>query len=481
VVFLGLSSKFGGWLGIGGSKDAVTSKAGMAEKPASKQSRNPLARGEPEPVPFPQFRATASDQLGAQAGSALARTRMKLLESFTPSQPVSDRKRFAGRSDVLTSVIRALEEQRLHVVVYGDRGLGKTSLMHVLTQAARDARYLVVYVSCGADSNFDEIFRTVASYIPMLFLSTVGPTSPEVEKGKTLAAVLPSTAISPRISSDILAKVVGTRIVVVLDEFDRCVSEEFRQNVAELIKNLSDRLVRVQIVIAGVAGNLTELLEHIPSIQRNLFAVQVPWMPASEIATLINNGADLCGLSFDEDAGNAVVSAAHGSPYLATLIGHHAGLNALDQHRVRVGIADVLAAISSAALEFLGRMSGQVRSRLKGYARGDMASLLGVVAGASLLSGGTFRKEDLWASAASAEKARRCEAIVAELVSSGILLEIKSEAVSVYEFAEDGVAAYLWLLSVESKLTETQSLASSSSGETALRHPVAVKLDRTIS
>ena len=74
------------------------------------------------------------------------------------------------------------------------------------------------------------------------------------------------TLISPRVASDFLAKVVGTRVVVVLDEFDRSGAKEFRQNVAELIKNLSDRLVRVQVVIAGVAANLTELLEHIPSI-----------------------------------------------------------------------------------------------------------------------------------------------------------------------------------------------------------------------
>ena len=159
---------------------------------------------------------------------------MKLLEYFTPSQPVSDRKRFAGRSDVLSSVIRAIEEQRLHVIVYGERGLGKTSVMHVLTQAAREARYLVVYVSCGADSSFDEVFRTVAAHVPMLFHSTVGPTSPEVEKGKTLAELLTSTPISPRMASDMLAKVVGTRVVVVLDEFDRSHSKEFRQNIAEL-------------------------------------------------------------------------------------------------------------------------------------------------------------------------------------------------------------------------------------------------------
>src|SRR5579863_10424018 len=330
MVSVNLSSTLSRWLGLARGNELASPGKTFADKTPSQQPRNAARGSAGTPIPFPRFRATAGDQLSPQAGSEFARTRMKFLESFTPSQPVSDRQRFAGRLDVMTSVIRAIEEQRLHVVVYGERGLGKTSVMHVLTQAAREARYLVVYVSCGADSNFDEVFRTIAAHIPMLFHSTVGPTSPDVEKGKTLADKLPATAISPRIASDILAKIVGTRVVVVLDEFDRCLSQEFRQNVAELIKNLSDRLVRVQLVIAGVAGNLTELLEHIPSIQRNIFALQIPWMPPAEIGILIRNGGDLCGLTFDDAAEAAVISAAHGSPYLATLIGHHAGLSALD-------------------------------------------------------------------------------------------------------------------------------------------------------
>lgn len=453
---MSLSSTLGRWLGLEGPENAPRPKSTLTDRAPAPAPRNPARTSLTAPVPFPRFRATAGDQLGA-ADSAFARTRMKLLESFTPSQPVSDRKRFAGRLDVLTAVIRAIEEQRLHVVVYGERGLGKTSVMHVLTQAARDARYLVVYVSCGADSNFDEVFRTIAAHIPMLFHSAVGPTSPDVEKGKTLADILPKSTISPRIASDILAKIVGTRVVVVLDEFDRSSSEEFRQNVAELIKNLSDRLVRVQIVIAGVAGNLTELLEHIPSIQRNIFALQVPWMPPGEIRQLVRTGGELCGLNFEEEAEDAVVSAAHGSPYLATLLGHHAALTALDDQRTRVGRSDVLTAIGAAILEFQGRMSGRARVLLRKYAGSEKTPYLGIVAGVSLLSNGFFRMEDLWASTVNAENARRCEEAVAELIGAGLLLEHQTEEGRLYRFAEDGIAAYLWLLSVEAKLRDAQA------------------------
>jgi len=406
---------------------------------------------------FPRFRATAGDQLGSLAESAYARTRMKLLESFTPAQPVSDRRRFAGRLDTLTAIIRAIEEQRLHVVVYGERGLGKTSVMHVLTQAARDARYLVIYVSCGADSNFDEVFRTVAAHIPMLFHGAVGPTSPDVEKGKTLADTLPKSPISPRVASDILAKIVGTRVVVVLDEFDRSASDAFRQNVAELIKNLSDRLVRVQLVIAGVAGNLTELLEHIPSIQRNIFALQVPWMSAAEIHQLIHNGGTLAGLTFDKDAGDAIVFAAHGSPYLATLLCHHAGLSALDKTRTRVNKSDVLASIGIAVLEFQGRIPARVRTLIKTYVDQQKMPYLGMVAGASLLSNGAFRKVDLLESTVSSNIPGPLEDVLAELIKAELLVETTVKDARLYRFSEDGIAPYLWLLSRESALRDAIS------------------------
>jgi hypothetical protein len=281
-----------------------------------------------------------------------------------------------------------------------------------------------------------------------------------VEKGKTLADSLPSSPISPRIASDILAKVVGTRVVVVLDEFDRANSELFRQNVAELIKNLSDRLVRVQLVIAGVALNLTELLEYVPSIQRNIFALQLPWMSPAEIRLLIKNGSELCELGFEEAAEDAIVSAAHGSPYLASLISHHAGLSALDEQRTKVSTADVLSAIVNAAQEFRGRMSGRARSQLKFFDGPEKTALLGSVAGTSLLSNGSFRMEDFWVAGTGAERSREYETIIAELVRQGLMVETNLEDGRVYRFSEDGIPAYLWLLAAEARLRAAERAAS---------------------
>jgi hypothetical protein len=140
---------------------------------------------------LPRFRSTAADQVDRRRSDRFTAMRMRLRNAFTPSQPVVDRRMFAGRTGVLSTMIGSIEDQRLHLVVYGERGIGKTSLLHMLTEAAREARYIVVYSSCGAASNFQETFLAAAADIPLLYHSNFGPTTEEAETGSTLADLLP--------------------------------------------------------------------------------------------------------------------------------------------------------------------------------------------------------------------------------------------------------------------------------------------------
>ena len=182
---------------------------------------------------LPRFHSMASDQFSGRTADRFSAIRAKLRQAFTPSQPVNDRRMFAGRDEVLTTMIRAIEDQRLHAVLYGERGIGKTSMLHMLTQAAREARYIVVYSSCGANSTFDETFRAAAADIPLLFHSGFAPTTSEAEKGATLADLAPEGPLSPRKFGDLCSKLTGTRVLIILDEFDRCESGAFRRDVRE--------------------------------------------------------------------------------------------------------------------------------------------------------------------------------------------------------------------------------------------------------
>jgi Cdc6-like AAA superfamily ATPase len=417
---------------------------------------------------FPRFQSTASDQLSPRGGDRLATTRIKLRNAFTPAQPITDRRMFAGRVDVLTTLIRSLEDQRVHIIMYGERGIGKTSLVHVLTQAAQEARYIVVYCSCGAGSNFDEIFRAVAADIPLLFHSGFAPTADEAEKGGSLADLLPTGQLSPRLVADLFGRLTGTRVLVVLDEFDVCESPEFRRNIAELIKNLSDRSIRTQLVIAGVAADLTELVEHIPSIRRNIFAVQIPKMTAAEISHLVENGEEISGVAFDKAALDFIVFVANGSPYLASLLSHHAGLAALDKGRTKVAVEDVSMAVDQGLTEFRGRISKHAQAQIDQAAKSGVRHVLGVMAGAALFNGGRFDGRDVDALYPSAANAASFKSTIEDLASKHILLEvIDDEYGKGYRFSEDSVLPYLWILAAQKRFLESRKTAAQDKATTA--------------
>lgn len=403
-------------------------------------------RGQVETSGPPRFHSTAGDQVSGSG--RLNAARAKLRHAFTPSQPVGDRRLFAGREQVLGTVIRSIEDQRLHVVLYGERGIGKTSLLHVLTQAARDARYIVVYTSCGANSNFDDTFRAAAAEIPLLFHSGYSPTAAETEKGATLADLLPQERLSPRKFSDLCARLTGTRVLIILDEFDRAESGAFRRDVAELIKNLSDRLGRVQLVLAGVAADLTELVEHIPSIRRNIFALRVPKMTEAEVLQIVANGERESDIAFDADAQAGVVAIAGGSPYIAGLICHHAAHAALDASRMSVVLSDVGWAVSTAVEEFESRVPKYVQLQVNRLMAGAGGEGVAQAARAALAHDGAFTRADLAAGADGS--AARAEKIIETLTSEGLLRAVVVDGEPSFTFVEEGLPTLIWMLWAQS-------------------------------
>ena len=406
---------------------------------------------------LPRFSMSAVDQ-PSRRDDRYASVRMKLRGAYTPSQPVFDPRMFAGRMGVLKGAIRAIEDQRLHLVIYGERGIGKTSLLHMLTSAARDARYIVAYLSCGAASNFDETFRSVATEIPLLFHSSYAPTTAEAEKGTTLASLLPTGTLLPRRFADLCNKLTGTRVLIILDEFDRAENEVFRRDLAELIKILSDRSVRVQLVIAGVAADLAELVEHIPSVRRNILAIPVPLMTPEEVTELVTNGERSSGITITPAAREQIVALSAGSPYTASLICHHAALDALDNQRLDVQPADVTTAIEQALGELGTRISKGAMDQLNRLSNESGTELLGIIASASLAGGGEFDQALIESKAGSAAKATLCKSMLTEFASRQILFVERDDGVRKrYAFIEDAIPSYIWFLNTHQKLQSEEA------------------------
>jgi Cdc6-like AAA superfamily ATPase len=407
--------------------------------------------------PFPRFQSTAGDHLDPRTADRFAMVRAKLRNAYTPAQPVTDRRMFSGRTKVLTALIRSIEDQRLHTVIYGERGIGKTSLLHVLAQAAAEARYLVVYVTCGARSEFDETFRAIAANIPLMYHNAYGPTTMEGERGDTLAELLGPEPITVRSAVDTLAKIEGTRVLVILDEYDRSGSEDFRRSIAELLKSLSDQSVRVQFLIAGVAANLTELVANVPSIQRNIYAMQMPKMTAAEIRSIVKNGEGVAELEFDDAAIHAIIARCIGFPYLASLISHRAALVAVDRNRLNITADDVGTATSEAVNEFKDRITRRSQMQIAEQVRKGRLAALGALAGAAQSTGGWFTLEEITAVHAEPSGIAEAKAAADRMAAERTLIEARDDEFGrAYRFLEASVPIYLWLLAARGQFFEQE-------------------------
>ncbi len=402
---------------------------------------------------LPGFQRTASDQLNPGFGERLALLRAKLLSAYTPARPVVDRRMFAGRTGIMQTLIHAIEEQRLHVVIYGERGVGKSSLLHLVSQAAKEASYLVAYIDCGQRSEFDETFRALASHIPLMFHSAYGPTAAESERGHTLASLLGPDPMTVGTAVEALAKIEGTRVLLILDDFDHTGSEDFRYKIAELLKSLSDQAVHVQALIAGVPAELAKLVGHVPSLHRNVLAMQVPRMVAGEIRDLIRKGEAATDVHFEEEAVHATIVACAGSPYLAKLLSYRAALAAVEDGRRSIDADDVDASIQVAIDELRKTVPRQAQLQIDELTQRGQLAVLGGLAGAAQSTGGWFTMEDV-ATALRDDAALLGKARVAvqTLAEQNILVEIEDDAGDrAFRFAAPTLPDYLSLLLARSR------------------------------
>src|SRR3954451_8573150 len=87
---------------------------------------------------------------------------LALGEVFRPSAPVDDVDLFAGRNHEMFSVIEAMQSAGQHAVIYGERGVGKTSLARVAMQIANEqSGILAVRINCDGNDTYETLWQKV--------------------------------------------------------------------------------------------------------------------------------------------------------------------------------------------------------------------------------------------------------------------------------------------------------------------------------
>lgn len=290
---------------------------------------------------------------------------LRAAKYFRPTSPITVPDVFAGRERQLTRVCDVVTQEGQHALLYGERGVGKTSLASVLSAylvaSEEDGEYAEIVsprVNCDADDTFDSVWRKVLKVVRLTEQHQPAgfdtrPSALQVDATVFLEPEYmeePNPKLIDVEAVRVALTLLGERAIpiLIIDEFDRLVPP-VRRVFADLIKTLSDHTTPATIVLVGVADSVDGLLEDHQSIARALVQVNVPRMTASEIRAILVKGSKPLGMSFDEDAVRWITAISQGLPHYAHLLGLNAVRAALRKTSLRVTTEHVEAAIRQAA------------------------------------------------------------------------------------------------------------------------------------
>lgn len=271
-----------------------------------------------------------------------------LHDAFAPTRPQQEGGSFAGRAAEMQRVIAAIEEERAHVMISGEHGSGRTSLVNMVAAKATAAGYVVARQSCGSAGGFEDIMRGLLRRLPAILMQSPADLADQ-EPGRpgsfgTLADVLPTFRLGATDLAGLFAGMRERRVILMLDDVDRLASDAVRRELADFAKALSDAGAPVTLLLVGLGDDLPRLFADHPSLRRTMVTVPLAPLSDDEIGAILAAGEAKTGMRFDEPARRSIVELAQGQPHPTHLLGLFATHHALARQGSRVEQQDLRAA-----------------------------------------------------------------------------------------------------------------------------------------
>lgn len=254
---------------------------------------------------------------------------LMLGEVFRPSAPITDQQLFAGRNHELFSVVEAIQSVGQHAVIFGERGVGKTSLARVAMLAQQ--RALAVRINCDSGDTYTSIWDKVLDELAIV----VGEASAEEQKNlaepfQACTESLRQHEVSPSTVRVALRKLsIHRPVAVFIDEFNEIAESSVKALVSNTIKALSDHIEQITLCPVGIADDLDALLEGHLSAVRAIVQVRMPRMSGEELEDIVRRGLEMLEMEIEDDALSLVRAVPRGLPQYAHLLAQEGARDAL--------------------------------------------------------------------------------------------------------------------------------------------------------
>lgn len=256
-----------------------------------------------------------------------------LTTKLSPTTPIRSPEFLRGREKRLEDIRRSLVQPGRHIFIYGDRGVGKTSLAQTAAYEHQSSDHDPIILACDPSSSFYRMAQDIGSALlnsdPLVTKqvtqgkasATVGHLSVEmqntIEKGRvpTVTSMNEASALV-----EFLSRQHSKQPVVVIDEFERITNPDERSLFADFIKQLGDRSIPIRLIFCGVGSALDELLGAHHSCYRYLTTVELDRLGYTPRLEIIDGALSAFSLSVDETTKTRIATISDGFPHYVHLL-----------------------------------------------------------------------------------------------------------------------------------------------------------------
>lgn len=267
---------------------------------------------------------------------------------FTPGSPVNERDLFSGRVEQLASIFSAATQRGYHAILFGERGVGKTSMANILPTILPEG-WVSQRVNCDGADTFSSLWKKVFSELRYTRKKQeIGFGAESKTETITFDQHLPENITPSSVRQALAIAASMAKLIIVFDEFDRLTDKKTATLMSDTIKGLSDYAIDVTIIVIGVADSVDQLLDGHISIERALVQIPMPRMSENEISSIVENGLKRLEMTSDAKAKSVITSLSQGLPYITHLIALNSVKDALGRNSTSLDISNVRSGISSA-------------------------------------------------------------------------------------------------------------------------------------
>jgi Cdc6-like AAA superfamily ATPase len=317
---------------------------------------------------------------------------------FKPNTPVDEKDLFSGRTDQIRRVIDVIFQKGQHAIIFGERGVGKTSLANVLSSfVGTTAKLLPARINCDSGDTFQSVWAKIFEEMQIISNKPgLGFNAQGITKHFTIKDFFPTGEVTPTNVRKAILQVSSSFLpLIIIDEFDR-LDINVRKMFADLIKGLSDYALDATIVLIGVGGSVQQLIDEHQSVARALVQIQMPRMDSDEIKSIINIGLTKLGMTIAPDVLNQIALLSKGLPHYTHLVGLNASRDALDNKSLNITNENLNRAISKAIEDSQLSIRTAYHKAIKSAYKGNLfAQIILACALAPVNELGEFAAQDL--------------------------------------------------------------------------------------